>query len=198
MALSKVKKAKSVLLFYQIASAICAILVVVFLFQTFQYVTSQRQKIENIQAQAKQVQADILASTEEIQLIRDETIEFIPANFTDFLDPVTTNSDFTRMFDQLANEYRSTGETFFIRSINYGSQSQVEESQLQTISANLSLETSKNNLLAFLRDIEKTGLSSDRAFYILDPQSLSFSNLTSEDPEQQLNVDLKLNIILRK
>lgn len=198
MALSKVKKAKSVLIFYQVASAICGILVFVFLFQTFRYISDQREQVEKIKTQASQVQQSILASNEDIKLTRDEVVQFIPNNFDEFLSADITNSDFTRMFDDLANQYRSSGENFFIRSINYGAQSISEESQLQTVSANLSLETSKNNLLAFLRDIEKTGLSSDKAFYILDPQSLSFSNLTTEDPEQELNVDLKLNIILRK
>lgn len=198
MAMEAIKKEKLKAIIYTVSSVVLSLVLLFTLFQTYQELVSQRKQIQSITEQAQQVQTETLAFNQEIKNTREQAIQFIPSNFEEFFQPDISNSQLTRMFDQLENRYQSTGENFLIRSISYSAPTTTEESQTSSIRVNLSLTTSQNNLLSFLRDIEKTSLSSDEAFYFLDPQSLSFSNLSPNSTSNELNVDLQVNILLNK
>lgn len=198
MSLQQVKKEKLKAIFYTVSSVVLACISIYFLFFTYFYIQEQKQEILKINQQAAQVQQDSLAFTQQIKEARDAATAFIPSNFESFFDPNTTTSELTRMFDTLEQTYQESGENFLIRSINYGQIEESEENMTKNLRVNLSLTTTSNNLVAFLRDIEKTGLSSDKAFYFLDPLSLSFNNISNQSNLEELNIDLQLNILLRK
>lgn len=198
MALEKAQKQQVIAVIYTVSAVILSLIALFMLFSTYQSIVDQQNQIQNLQTQAEQKQAEILEITRQIQTARDEAEDFIPANFEDFFKPETTNSELTRMFDELESTYQANGQSFLINSINYGNSTSPEEAQTTPTTVNLSLTTSQENLLTFLRDIEKTSLSSEEAFYYIDPQSLNFSNLTSGTLEEEISVDLQVNILLRK
>lgn len=198
MALEKAQKQQVIAVIYTVSAVVLSIVALVMLFSTYSSIRSQQAEITNLQVQAESKQKEILDMTRQIQTARDAAQDYIPANFENYFNPDTTTSQLTRMFDNLESTYQATGQSFLINSISYGSSNSSEESQTNPTSVNLSLTTSQENLLTFLRDIEKTSLSSEEAFYYIDPQSLNFSNLTSGNLEEEINVDLQVNILLRK
>lgn len=198
MALEKVQKQQVIAVTYTVSAVILSLVALFMLFSTYGSIRMQQNEISNLQNQAEKKQSEILDMTREIQLARNEAQEFIPANFESYFDSNTTTSQLTRMFDDLETTYQATGQPFLINSISYGVSNSAEDSQTSPTSVNLSITTSQENLLTFLRDIEKTSLSSEEAFYYIDPQSLNFSNLTSGTLQEEINVDLQVNILLRK
>ncbi len=198
MALEKAQKERLVAIIYTVSAVVLGLVAIFMLFSAFQSVQSQRKQIEALQAQAQTTQTEILELTRQIKTSKESAEAFIPSNFEEFFNPDTSNSQLTRMFDELETRYQSNGQTFLINSISYGQATSSDESQTQAVRANLSLSTSQENLLTFLRDIEKTSLSPEEAFYYLDPQSLNFSNVTADTIGEEISVDLQVDILLRK
>lgn len=198
MTLDNIQKEQIKAIFYTVTSVVLGLVILVMLFQTFRYVQEQKKEIQQIQTQSEQARQDILALTKGIKSTKTSAEAFIPSNFESFFDPKTSNSQLTRMFDELETKYQSSGQSFLINSISYGSSESSEDSQTTSTRVNLSLTTSQDNLLTFLRDIEKTSLSSKEAFYYIDPQSLNFSNLTANTVGEEISVDLQVNILLKK
>jgi hypothetical protein len=198
MAFDNIQKEQFKAIFYTVSSVVLGIVTLLLLFNTYQYVQEQKEQIQQIQLQSEEDRQNILSLTKAIKSTKNSAEEFIPSNFESFFSPDTSNSQLTRMFDELETRYQASGQSFLINSISYGSLESSEESQTTSTRVNLALTTSQDNLLTFLRDIEKTSLSSEEAFYYIDPQSLSFSNLTANTIGEEITVDLQVNILLKK
>jgi hypothetical protein len=198
MALEKAQKQQVIAVIYTVSSVVLSLIAIFMLYTSYSSIKAQQVEIADLRLEAENTQSDILEITRDIKETRDNAELFIPSNFESFFDSEISNSELTRMFDDLETRYQASGQSFLINSISYGSSNSSEESQTEATSVNLSLTTSQENLLTFLRDIEKTSLSSSEAFYYIDPQSLNFSNITSNTIQEEISVDLQVNILLRK
>ena len=198
MSLEKAKKEKITAIFYTVSAVVLACLVIYSLVSTYLYMADQKKQILQINQKATEVQQKTFTFNQQIKEARETAANFIPSNFEEFFSSQTTTGDLTRMFDTLEQTYKNNGQNFLIRSISYGQVESLANQKVNRIRASLSLTTTADNLIAFLRDIEKTGLSSERAFYFLDPLSLNFNNISGQTNSDDLNIDLQLSIILRQ
>lgn len=131
-----------------------------------------------ILSDAEGIYSVIDSQNQEIEKLSKNYFGNLPTNMSSILSSEFKRNDFTRYLDNLESQYKANG-VFTINSLNYATQL---ESQ-NYIDATINLNTSKTNLISFLKLVERSGFSQEEPPYLLEVQNINFS--VPSNPEDE-------------